>query len=166
MLAACGGGESPTSPDPTPSPPPPPAVARTTLTLDIKYIEVVGDNDCDGIEGDGDFHFQLTTGDADGATLWYDKDIQLGPAGRTPALGRKASTFDAVPGATVQMSLVASEWDKDILGNVYPDSRLEYASAKAKYVFDGSRWPNLGARSITLGSGGCQVRLSWTASAS
>lgn len=167
--AACGGGsDSPTEPSPTPDPTPgpPPAPQQTTLTLDMHYVEVVGDNDCDGIEGDGDFFFQVMSGAADGVTVWFNRNIQLGPAGRTPTLGRRAITVDAEPGATVSVSIIASEWDKDILGNVYPDSRMEYESGVVKHVFDGTRWSNLGARSITLGSGGCQVRLSWTATAS
>lgn len=49
LAAGCGGGDGPTAPQSAPESAP----VRTTLILDFAYIEVI--EDCDGIEGDGDF---------------------------------------------------------------------------------------------------------------
>lgn len=155
LAAGCGGGgDAPTAPPP----------ARTTLTFDLGYIEVI--EDCDGIEGDGDFLFDVwiysraLTNDH-----VYSQSINLGPGGRTPVLGRRSYAVDALDGLEIHVEFQAVELDKSIIGEEYNDERLAIAVTRSTYRFINGAWSNLGPRSISLGSSGCRVKLYWSAEA-
>lgn len=164
LATACGGGggDAPTSPSPSPAP------GSATLTLDFANVEVL--EDCDGIEGDGDFSFEVlvTPGWSGREVVVYREIINLGPGGRSRALGRQTFTTRIGNLAEVLVSFRATELDRDIFGSEYNDERLSNASAFVDHVLPaaGGAWSNLGAQSITLGSPGCRVRLNWTASGS
>lgn len=157
--AGCGGGDSgPT--DPTPEP--------VTLTLDFSYVEVL--EDCDGVEGDGDFHFEVVvtppgTGPSD---VVYRESPALGPGGKSRVLGRRSYLIVPTDDASVHVSFRASELDQSLFGEVYGDERLDDAYAFVRHDFnnDSETWSNLGPQSITHGSSGCRVRLYWSAAGS
>ncbi len=160
VAAGCGGGGPSGPSDPTPQ--------KATLTLDFSYVEVI--EDCDGIEGNGDFHFTVAvsppgTGPSE---VVYRESPTLGPGGKSDVIGRRTYRVDATKDAAVQVSFLASEVDKSIFGAVYNDERLDDAYAYTYHSYDSASgtWSNLGPRSITLGSSGCRVVLYWTASAS
>ncbi len=160
LLGACG-VES-TAPEPAPVIDPGPSTAQ--LQIDFGSIEAI--KDCDGIEGDGDFSFKVTTNvSSGGSSTVYSKSVTLGEGGRTSAIGRKTYTVPATSGQQVTVEFEASERDKNIFGTKYNDSRLDNARNSIAHKFNNGTWSSLGPRSIELGSGDCRVRLSYTANA-
>jgi hypothetical protein len=157
LAAGCGGGGAAA---PTAAPP-----ALATLILDFSYVEVI--EDCDGIEGDGDFHFGVATASTEfPIDVVYSEDISLGPGGKSRVLGRRSYTIDAINGKLIHVEFNAAEFDETIFGDVYDDERLDHTSARVDHVFRNGTWSNLGPQSITLGGSGCRVRLYWSAEAS
>ncbi len=71
----------------------------------------------------------------------------------------------ATSGQQITVEFVASEHDKNIIGQTYNDSRLDGARNSISHKFNNGTWSSLGPRSIELGSGDCRVRLSYTANA-
>jgi hypothetical protein len=96
----------------------------------------------------------------------YRETVSLGPGGKSRTIGRRSYTLDALDDAEVFVSFRASEVDRNIFEHVYYDDRLEDAYAYLRHVFSNGAWSNLGPQSISLGSAGCQVRLSWSAEGS
>jgi len=157
LVVACGGSSTGPS-EPAPAP------ATTTLILDFSQIEVL--EDCDGIEGDGEFHFGVSTASLQfPIDLLYSGDVILGPGGTSRVLGRRTYTLDTIEGTVVDVEFAASELDRSIFNEVYNDARLDHAVAYGHHEFRNGRWTNLGPQSLTLGSDGCRVRLSWSADA-
>lgn len=153
LAAGCsGGGAGPTEPEP----------ARSRLTLDFASITAI--EHCDGLfEGDGDFEFKVWIVRPDEYRLHMFNSMEaLGPGGKTKRLG--SFSFNAVDGDIVTVHFEASEWDHDIFGNVYHDSRLSSAKGTRSHRFRDGTWTSLGYNSLLLGSEGCRVRLDWTAS--
>ena len=159
LTVGCGGdgGDAPTSPAPAP--------ARTTLTLNLQFVEVI--EDCDGIEGDGDFKLSvLVYSNIFPTDLIYRQTVNLGPGGRTPVLGKRSYTVPAVDSVAIYVELQATELDKSITGEEYNDDRLDFAIAVLTHRYIDGVWSYLGPRELTLGSAGCRVRLYWSAAAS
>jgi len=155
LAAGCGSSDAPTAPESAPE--------RTTLTLAFAHVEVL--EDCDGIEGDGDFQFQVFSGLRPLADLVYNESISLAPGAKTWILDRRSYTFDKTEGVDVIVNFAAWEWDRDIFGNVYADERLSGESGEVSHLLSNREWSRRGTQSTTLGSSGCLVRLFWTATA-
>lgn len=151
-LVGCGGagGDAPTAPAP-----------RPTLILDFGAIEVI--EDCDGIEGDGDFDFQVAVNMGFRTDEFYRELLNLGPGGKSRVLGRRSYELPPVIASSVRVTFVASELDRSIVGQEYNDDRLSKVWADFSHEYRDGEWSGLGPRSITLGSSGCLVKLSWTA---
>ncbi len=153
-----GGGGGPTDPTPT----------FTTLTLDFSYVQVI--EDCDGVEGDGDFHFTVSVSPPGigPSEVVYRESPTFGPGAKSDVIGRRTYRIESTADAAVQVSFLASEVDKSIFGAVYNDERLDEAYSYVYHSYDQATgtWSNLGPQSITLGSSGCRVVLYWTATAS
>ena len=153
--------DSPTGPSEQNEPPPP---ATVTLQIDFTNIEVL--EDCDGIEGDGDFRFTVTTSvSAGGGGSVYSGSPTLGNGARTSSLGRKEYIVPATDGQQVTVEFVASEQDRDIFGNVYNDDRMDNVRRTLEHKFNSGSWTPLGPQSILVGSGACRVRLNYVANA-
>lgn len=161
LVSGCGGdgGDAPTSPTPT----------TTTLTLDFMYIEVL--EDCDDLEGDGDFHFLIEVSRTDplGSVTVYDAVVNLGTGAKHP-IGRRSYTFDASKNVIVGVIFTAAELDRNIFGVEYNDERLDNIKGAGGHNYVGGTWSFLGEQSIFLASNdenhsGCRVRLHWTATA-
>ncbi len=159
-VAGCGGGKGPTDATPT----------TVTLTLDFGAVTVI--EDCDGIEGDGDFQFEVDVNVTGNPTtdVVYKRNVTLGPGGSTAIIGRHTYTIDldaGAPGVFPQVSVWfrAVEFDKNILGQTYNDSRLDNDGHGIAHTYnsDLKQWLDLGNESITLGEPGCLVRLNYTA---
>lgn len=160
LLTACT-KDSPTGPMQNIEPPP---AATTTLQLDFTNIEAI--EDCDGIEGDGDFRFDVATSvSAGGGGKIYGTTTTLGNGGKTNSLGRKTYTVPATDGQQVTVEFVASEQDKSVFQVTYNDDRLDGARRTLEHKFNDGEWTNLGPKSILLGSGSCRVRLNYIANA-
>ena len=157
-LTACT-TDSMVAPDPEPAPQP--IVTTTKLQVDFNYVEAV--KDCDGIEGDGDFHFRVRAMQSWGGSVTvHNRGHTLGDGGRTAALGRHTFTAAATTGQQVTIELTASERDKPLIGATYNDSRMNNATRTAVHAYRDGKWTSTGPRTITLGSGNCQVRLHYS----
>lgn len=155
IVAGCGGDGLTTPTEPA------------TITLTLDFLDIKVEEDCDGIEGDGDFEFRLQTYESPAATREeiYHKSLSLGPGGTSGWIGRRSYTFPATADAQRTVWFGASEMDQDILGLTYPDKRLSNAGGAVGYSYTNGTWNTLGDRSITLGTDGCRVTLRWTATA-
>ena len=161
LLAACTSDGMVQPPEPEPEPDPVPET--TVLVLDFNYIEVI--RDCDGIEGDGDFTFRVQTRPSFGSSRTVlNRSYTLGDGDRTPAIGRVTTQTTAVAGKAVTVELLAREVDQNIFIGAYNDDRMNNVTRTLDHRYTGSGWTSLGPRSMTVGSGDCQVRLHYTAS--
>jgi hypothetical protein len=159
LIAACAGGaDSATGV----TPPPPPPVTSATLRLTFTAIEAI--EDCDGIEGKGDFDFNVfatrSNGDVDRV---YAAAKTLGRGERTGTLGEHMYKVQIGTAAAVKVQFRATEFDKTVFGKKFADKRLDDASGSVEHKWDGHAWSSLGQRTITLGSGNCRVRLIYSA---
>jgi hypothetical protein len=163
LLTACSSdGMVQPLPMPEPEPGPAPGPTVTALQIDFNYVEVI--RDCDGIEGDGDFTFVVVASPSfGGASTVLNRSETLGPGGRTAAIGRRTWQTEATSGKQLTVELRASERDTDIFGRRYNDSRMDNIARTLAHTFNGKSWSNLGPKTITVGSGDCQVRLHYTA---
>ena len=163
LLAACGSDGSPaagpTEPTDPPAPPPP---SSASVQFDFDHIEVV--QDCDGgLDGDGEFVFRVSVSvSSGGGGTVYNSSRTMGNGDRTPAIGRRTYTVPNTDGQSVSVRFVASETDRNILGQTFNDDRLSNAERVAQHTYNGGRWAGAGPRSLTLGPSDCQVRLRYT----
>lgn len=152
LAAGCsGGGGAPTEP----------AAALVTLTISGGYIEVV--EDCDGIEGDGDFAFVVEYGESSASDVVLDETINLGPGGKSRTIARWTRSFDQASDPFILVTFRATELDRSVTSIEYADARLDNATESIGYRVRDGAWTGLGPQSITLGGPGCLVRLHWSA---
>lgn len=156
-LSACDAGGPGTEP-------PPPGPSNTSIRFDFNYIEAL--NDCDGFPlGEGEFSFTVRANPSFAtSTTVYNSSPNLDDGDRTGALGRRDFTTTATNGQQVTVEFRGTEYDYDILGNPFADSRMDGIQTTAQHTYNGSSWSGLGPQTLTLGSGDCRVRLSYTAS--
>ena len=159
LATGCGGSDSPTEPTPQPTP-----AARTTLSISGAYIEVV--DDCDGIEGDGDFVFWVEYSPNGVSDVVFDQTINLPPGGKSRSITRWSHAFDPAGDPFMYVTFRATELDKSITGTEYADARLDGAIGSHRYRYVDGAWTSTGPRAITLGVPGCLVRLHWSAETS
>jgi hypothetical protein len=156
LVAGCGGGtDAPTGP-----------AAPIALVIDFDYIDVI--QDCDGVEGRGDFTFTLYARQKN----FNDEQVwkvsrSLGPGERVIVGNARKFLIPAAEGDSfVDVGFEATEWDKNIFGTVYADSRLDGAYDLIQHKLTNGTWSRLGTQTITLGTrslNDCQVRLTYAA---
>ena len=156
LVTGCG-KDSPTAPEQ-----PAPGYLEVTVTL-VRLLAVA---DGDGIEGAGDFEYSAEVFNGAPQTLTVSGSTQL-ETGSTLALN-KSRVIRVAKGDkhAIKVSFSASEWDRDVLGNVYADTRMDHLSEARTHtestptatLNDGERW-------ITLGTGDLQLRLVYTITA-
>ena len=149
-----------------PGPGPEPGPGNTSIRVDFNYVEAV--KDCDGFPlGEGEFSFGVYARPSFGSSTTVYTSNQRGFADgqRSGALGQREFTTTAVNGQEVTIEFKASEVDYDIFGNnPFNDSRMSSRTQTTRHTFDGRKWSGSGPQTITMGSGDCQVRLSYTVS--
>jgi hypothetical protein len=155
-LTAAGCGDSPTAPKAgVTTPPVEPEFVDVTVTFESVYVV----EDGDGIEGAGDFVFQVIAGMGN-ESLDYSTsrtDLVRVNTGGTLALN-KSKTFRFRPDGHFPLSytVAATEVDQDVLGNVYADSDLNNAF-KTVIVPDDARHYDIGLMKTRLGNSNCMV---------
>lgn len=139
------------------APEPPPAPEYIDVTVTLMHVLAVADGD--GIEGAGEFSFEATVNDGPGPLV-----VTGSPTlndGETSAIGRsKVMRIEKDAAYNIQVKFRATEWDQNIFGTVYADTRMDnlseervHRNGNASAGFnDGERW-------ITLGTGDLQLRL-------
>ena len=154
LVTGCGKDSNPMAP----KAPAPPEYVDVTVTLVRLYAVADGD----GIEGAGEFSYRALVNDGPGPL-----DIsgyQVLDTGSSHALGqKKVMRIRKDEYYQIQVKFTATEWDMDILGNVYADTRMDNLTEQRMHTStsttagfnDGERW-------ITLGTGDLQFRLVYT----
>jgi hypothetical protein len=162
LVVACsgGGGDAPTEPV---------AAAQNTLTIALANIQAI--QDCDGIEGDGDFTFTVFAYlENKSHTKIYEASPNLAPGARHTVARTSTYVIPASDGDTfLRVRFQGTEWDKSILGTTYADDRLAGELAEKQHTYANGTWSELGVQTITLGTAtpnDCLVRLTYTATAS
>ena len=138
------------------------------IDINLKSFDVI--KSCDGgLLGPGEFSFvvqildksghEMTSYSVGSATLG---DKQSLPLNKTLSIAMKRET-----GNRFTVKLICSEWDKDIFGKVYPDSRMDHKPVSFTHNFNSSgSWSDIsGSRKITINPGSdCSSGLTYTVS--
>jgi hypothetical protein len=155
LVTGCG-KDSPTAPK---------AAAPEYLDVTVTLVRLLAVADGDGIEGAGDFEYSAEVFNGQPTTLTVSGSTQL-ETGSTLALN-KSRVIRVAKGdkQQIKVSFTGTEWDQNILGTVYADTRMDHLTearthtetTAAASFNDGERW-------ITLGTGDLQFRLIYTIS--
>jgi thiol-activated cytolysin len=140
-------------------------MASMEVTLNLSNISVPGD--CDGIEGDGEFDWAIWILDASGKTISSTSGSDTVPSGSTMNVGKKQHVFTlaASEGQKFTVRFRCSEWDRNILGQTYRDSRMDNATAEYTHVYRNGAW-NAKSKTLVLGStSDCKVSEAYSFSA-
>ncbi len=141
-------------------------VCQTTKTADIFDVTIKSFKaikDCDSI-GEGDFEIWVTI--SAGNKKFHKSSISA-KSGQSITLNWDHSfTANLKEGNYFQVSFTCKEWDKDVLGNRFGDSRMNKKSGSIRHEFRNSVWTNLGSgtKTITLnpGNNACSTSLTYT----
>ena len=159
------------------------SAARFQVRVELQGVTAI--DTCDdftpGLDS-GEFAVQIKTVLADGSghTLYETTDYPGNPANlRVFNLGRGATatrsdfrtyTLNGASGQFVRVEFRATEWDSQIVlippsTRWIPDSSMNNRLGTRTHSYGNNTFSNLGPGSITLGSGGCSIRLNYTVTA-
>ncbi len=138
---------------------------KTNDDIEIKLNSFNAIKDCDGVEGDGEFGFDVKVKDQSGKILAsYSKSVTLG-SGKNFTIDKTLSiNMPRKTGSKFTVQLVCSEWDKDILGRGYKDSRMNGKTASFTHELksDGT-WSDIKNRTIIINPNtDCSTSLNYT----
>ena len=142
-----------------------------TIDIFLDKFNVV--KDCDGIEGNGEFQYDVYVRDINGKNIHhYSKSINTGEGANSINKTYKIKLEKKI-GAKFTVAFYCSEWDKPLIGASYRDSRMNSEYGADTFEFNSSaQWGLAGTgggsssiiESIALGSGNCKVRLNYNIS--
>lgn len=173
LTVACS--SDPAGPSEQP-PPPPPAEPTWLVRLEASSISVI--EMCDGFPVDvngGEWTHELTvrfpgeTSIVMGGTSGYPNAGAHRNIGRGGAMALNSSqriqerTKQFAQGNQIVMTIRATEWDFDILGNnPFPDSRMNNRSTSVTFAYDNGEWPQAPNGTLTVKSGdSCEIRVNY-----
>ncbi len=135
--------------------------------IDIKLKSFYVIKDCDGIEGAGDFSFSVQVLDSKGKVLTsYSGGSATLNDGESVNINKTLSIkLKREIGNKFMIKFICSEWDKDILGNVYEDTRMNHKPISFTHNYNSSgSWSDIsGTRKLTLNPGSdCSSELLYT----
>jgi len=155
LLTGCGKDSNPVAPHASAAEP-----ESLSVTVTLQRVDAIADGD--GIEGAGDFSFQMSVTEVGGGGRLFlsrSAGIDEGDSYTVNEVARFRIPRDRV----VQIGFASTEWDRDILGRTYADSRMDNLSTSRSHS---DRSTTAGVRSYTgylrLGSGELEVRLHYT----
>lgn len=142
---------------------------KTVDDIDIKLERFNIKRDCDGIEGPGDFSFEVEVLDKNGSKLsTYSMSSITKSDGEYVNISKTISIkLNRTPGNKFTVKFICNEWDQDILGRVYKDSRMSSKTVQFTHNFDSnSRWSDIsGVRSLLTNPGSdCSTELIYSIS--
>ncbi|KAA3615379.1 MAG: hypothetical protein DWQ05_13565 [Calditrichaeota bacterium] len=137
---------------------------KTADIIDLKIKNFKALKDCDGIEGDGEFEIWVEI--SAGNKKYHKSNISAGN-GDTIALNWEYSfKANLTDGNYFTVKFICKEWDKDILGKTFGDSRMNKKSGSIRHDYRNAGWSNLekGTRTIVLNSGNnkCSTQMTYT----
>jgi thiol-activated cytolysin len=132
------------------------SAVKTHDDIEIKLGQFKAIKDCDGIEGAGEFEFEIQILNKNGSKIasYAQGSITLNN-GEAVTLNKTLTiNMKREVGNKFTVRLICSEWDKDILQNTYRDSRMnkKTVSFTHQYNSDG-KWSDEGGRLLTTNPG-------------
>ncbi len=143
------------------------STVKTIDNIDIKLSRFNVYRDCDGIEGAGEFSFDVQVLDKNGTKLaTYSLNNITKSDGQHVDLNKTLSIkLKREMGSKFTVKFTCSEWDKDILGRVYADSRMDHKAVSFTHGFNSSgSWSDIsGTRKLDTNPGSdCSTELTYT----
>jgi len=138
---------------------------KTADIVDVKINFFKAVKDCDGIEGKGEFDVWAHI--SAGNKTYSKKGFQATDGDKITLNWDHSFVANLVEGNHFTITFTCKEWDKDILGNVYGDSRMNSKAGSIRHEFRNGRWTNLsnGSPTITLNEGtNCSTQLNYSIS--
>ena len=152
LVTGCDKASNPMAPDPAPAP------ALVDVTVNLVDLYAVADGD--GIEGAGEFSYKLTI--YDGTTMEVQGSQEIDTGNYHVINKSKVFRIEKNKPYNIVVSLTATEWDTDILGRTWADTRMDNLTDSQKHSNgSGTAGMNDGARSLVVGSGDCRLRLDY-----
>lgn len=151
LLTGCG-KESPTAPHVAAAEP-----ESLLVTVVLKRVDVPQDGD--GIEGLGDFELRMTAEEVGGpGRLLVQRTPQI-DSGTSYTVNQTLKV--RIPkDRAITVGLTATEWDADILGRTYADSRMDHLTTSRAHSSTSTAAPVNGYEGfLKLGGGELEVRL-------
>jgi thiol-activated cytolysin len=127
--------------------------------------------DCDGLgKGAGDFRVKVQILDQNNRRLTSDypsnsdyKKVYLNSGEKQLLNSTKSFTLPINSGNKFSVKLICYEKDDDIWGNQINDSRMNGKTATRTYSYENGVWtPGPTSYSLSVGDGGCEVRLDYS----
>ena len=130
---------------------------KTVDNIDIRLDQFIVRRDCDGIEGAGEFSFEVQLLDKNGKKLnSFSVDNITKSSGEKFSIAKTFSIkLKREMGNKFTIKFISTEWDKDILGRVYPDSRMDHKVVSFSHNFNTSgNWSDIsGTRTLSTNPG-------------
>ena len=123
--------------------------------------------DCDGIEGAGEFSFEVQVLNSKGTKLaTYSMSSITKSDGEYVNISKTLSVkMKREPGNKFTVKFICTEWDKNIFGKVYADSRMDYKAVAFTHNYNSSgSWNDIsGTRKLDTNPGSdCSTELTYT----
>lgn len=139
---------------------------KTVDNIDINLGRFNVKRDCDGIEGPGDFSFEVEILGKNGAKLsTYSMSSITKSDGEYVNISKTISIkLDRTQGNKFTVKFICNEWDKDILQRVYKDSRMNSKTVQFTHNFNSNGgWSDIsGVRSLVTNPGSdCSTELTY-----
>ncbi len=136
---------------------------KTADIFDITIQNFKSIKDCDGIEGDGEFEIwvQISAGNK----KYHKSNISAGNGDVIKLDWNYSFKANLKEGNYFTVKFICKEWDRDIFGKTWGDSRMNKKSGYIRHEFRNNTWSNLGNgyKSIVLnpGNNDCSTQLSY-----
>jgi hypothetical protein len=159
------------------------SAARFDLRVELSGLTAIDTCD-DFTQGltEGEFAYLVTATTPDGATTTLSSttnypgnanqvyEVKLARNETRSLSAARTFNLTAEAGQFVRMTFRATEWDDQIVlippsVRFVPDDNMNDRSITRTHAYGNGTWSNLGANSLTLGSGSCSVRLNYTVTA-
>lgn len=158
IFSYTGCSEDPTSPGET---------VQADNDIDIRIGSFKAIKDCDGIEGSGEFSFEVHILDKNGDKISsYSKGNITLSSGSSISINKTLSVkLKRETGSRFTVRFICNEWDKNIFGKVYKDSRMSSKTVSFTHEYNsGGNWNDItGKRKLTTNPGSdCSTEVDYT----
>jgi thiol-activated cytolysin len=145
------------------------STVKTHDNIDIKLRSFEAIKDCDGIEGSGEFSFEVQILNKNGSSItgYSQNSITLSDGGSLTIDKTLSINLKRELGNKFSVRFICSEWDVDIFGNVYTDTRMSKKTVTSTHEYNSSgSWNDIsGERSLITNPGSdCSSQLLYTVS--
>ncbi len=142
---------------------------KTYDDIDIRLDKFKAIKDCDGIEGAGEFSFEVQILNKSGSKIaTYSKGSISLSSGETVTLNKTlTANMKREVGNKFTVKFICTEWDKNILGNTHADDRMNKKSVSFTHQYNSNgTWSDItGNRKLTTNPGSdCSTEVNYTVS--